>query len=100
MRAVLGETVIAEAPEADLIKIEGNWYFPPESVNDGFLEPSPTPYTCWWKGQCQYFNVRQGQEVLQNRAWTYPALIAGAVERVGKDFSNYVAFWKDVTVVE
>jgi len=100
MKAVLGEIVIAEAPVEDLIRIEGNWYFPPDSVAEGFLEPSDTPYTCPWKGECQYFNVRSGQESLQDRAWSYPEPFPSAIEKVGKDFSNYVAFWKDVAVVE
>ena len=96
MKAVVGDTVIAEAPEEDLIKIEGNWYFPPYSVKNEFLSTSPTPYTCPWKGECQYFTV----DGLQDRAWSYPTPYAGGIERVGKDFSNYVAFWKEVQVVE
>jgi uncharacterized protein (DUF427 family) len=50
MRAVLGDTVLADAPEGDLISIEGNWYFPPASVNSELLVKSDTPYTCPWKG--------------------------------------------------
>ena len=96
MKAVLGDVVIAEAPQDELIKIEGNWYFPPSSVNAEHLEKSPTPYTCPWKGECQYFTV----DGLQDRAWSYPTPYAGGIERVGKDFSNYVAFWKEVSVVE
>ena len=41
MKAVLGDTAIAEAPTEDLIRIEGNWYFPPSSVTAGLLSPSP-----------------------------------------------------------
>ena len=96
MKAVIGDIVIAEAAQDDLIKIEGNWYFPPSSVNAEHLEKSPTPYTCPWKGECQYFTV----DGLQDRAWSYPTPYAGGIERVGKDFSNYVAFWKEVSVVE
>ena len=57
MKASVNGTVIAEAPQDELIKIEGNWYFPPSSVVRELLEESPTPYTCPWKGPCQYFNV-------------------------------------------
>lgn len=60
MKAVLGDTVIAEAPREDLISIEGNWYFPPASVHQELLVESPTPYTCPWKGECQYFTVQVG----------------------------------------
>ena len=100
MKAVLGDVVIAEAPTEDLIKIEGNWYFPPSSVNEEYLEKSPTPYTCPWKGECQYFTVVSDGQKLQDRAWSYPTPYATGVERVGKDFANYVAFWKEVSVVE
>jgi uncharacterized protein (DUF427 family) len=100
MKAVVGDIVLAEAPIDDLIKIEGNWYFPPESVTPGLLTTSPTPYTCPWKGECQYFSVDAGDGLLPDRAWSYPTPYASAEGRVGKDFSNYVAFWKEASVVE
>jgi uncharacterized protein (DUF427 family) len=97
MKAVLDDgTVVAEAPEADLIKIEGNWYFPPASVNDALLEKTDTPYTCPWKGEAQYFSVAG----LPDRAFSYPKPYPTSFDRVGKDYSNYVAFWKEVKVVE
>jgi len=100
MKAVLGDVVIAESPKEELISIEGNWYFPPSSVKSEYLIASPTPYTCPWKGQCQYFSVNVGDTQLQDRAWSYPTPYPTAFDRVGKDFSNYVAFWKDVKVVD
>jgi len=100
MKAVLDGTVIAEADQSDLISIEGNWYFPPSSVKEGTLEKSPTPYTCPWKGACQYFTVNTGERTSQDAAFSYPTPFASAIERVGKDFSGYVAFWKDVQVVD
>ena len=100
MKAVLNDTVIAEAPTEDLIRIEGNWYFPPQSVNAEYLVESATPYTCPWKGECQYFSVKDGEAVLQDRAWSYPTPYPSSFDRVGKDYSSYVAFWKDVRVVD
>ncbi len=100
MKATLNGTVLAEAPQSELIKIEGNWYFPPESVNLDLLVASATPYTCPWKGKSQYFSVRDGEVVLQDRAFSYPTPSAASFDRVGQDFSNYVAFWKDVHVGE
>jgi uncharacterized protein (DUF427 family) len=100
MKAVLGGTVIAEAPQDELIKIEGNWYFPPESVNKEFLVESATPYTCPWKGEAQYFSVKGDSGMLQDRAWSYPTPYPTAFDRTGKDFSDYVAFWKEVQVTE
>lgn len=100
MKAVLGDVVIAEAPREELISIEGNWYFPPSSVHDELLVESPTPYTCPWKGECQYFTVRSDGQELVDRAWSYPHPYASGRERVGKDFSGYVAFWKEIRVIE
>ena len=98
MKAHVNGTVIAEAPEEQLVKIEGNWYFPPSSVKSEFLEKSPTPYTCPWKGECQYFTVVVDGQKLQDRAWSYPTPYPASFERVGTDYSNYVAFWKEVQV--
>ncbi len=100
MKALVGDTVVAEAPEQDLIKIEGNWYFPPESLVPGALTESPTPYTCPWKGECQYFSIEDGAKTLPDQAWSYPSPYAGAAERVGKEFANYVAFGNAVRVVD
>lgn len=100
MKAHVNGIVIAEAPESELIKIEGNWYFPPSSIVEGVLTESPTPYTCPWKGACQYFTVTVDGQAMPDRAWSYPTPYASGIERVGKDFSNYVAFWKEVSVIE
>lgn len=100
MKATWNGKTIAEAPKDKLIYIEGNWYFPPDSVKDEFLQKSPTPYTCPWKGECQYFNVTDGEKTSQDNAWSYPAPKPSAIKTVKKDFSNYVAFWRDVEVTE
>lgn len=100
MKAVLDDTVIAEAPREDLISIEGNWYFPPASVRAEYLAESPTPYTCPWKGECQYYTVTVGDRALSDRAWSYPHPYPSGIERVGRDFSGYVAFWKEIRVVD
>ena len=100
MKAVWNGHVIAEAPKEELIFIERNWYFPPASVKQEFLHESPTPYTCPWKGVCQYFNVGTGDDLSEDNAWCYPKPLPSAIERVKKDFSGYVAFWRDVEVTE
>lgn len=100
MKAIWNGTVIAEAPKEDLIFIESNWYFPPSSVKQEFLQKSDTPYTCPWKGKCQYFNVVKGDDQAADAAWSYPEPKESAIKTVKKDFSNYVAFWRDVEVTE
>lgn len=100
MQALWNDTVIADAEKADLIYIEGNWYFPPDSVKEDFLRASDTPYTCPWKGDCQYFDVGEGARWSKDSAFSYPLPKPSAIETVHKDFSNYVAFWRDVSVIE
>lgn len=98
MKAIWNDKVIAEAEESDLIFIERNWYFPPSAVNMQFLRSSDTPYTCPWKGECQYFDVGEADKWSKDNAWTYPAPKPSAIDIVKKDFSGYIAFWRDVIV--
>lgn len=100
MRAVWNNQVIAQADKDQLIYIEGNWYFPPGSVKQEYLTKSPMPYTCPWKGVCQYFHVGKDGKVSKDNAWSYPEPKPSAIDIVKKDFANYVAFWREVQVTE
>jgi uncharacterized protein (DUF427 family) len=100
MKAILNGQIIAEAPKEELIFIERNWYFPPSSVKQELLQKSPTPYTCPWKGVCQYFNVIVDGRLSQDSAFSYPDPLSTALDKVKKDFSNYIAFWRDIEVTE
>lgn len=98
MKAQVGETLIAEASTDDLVRIEGNWYFPPSSIVAELLTKTPTQYTCPWKGACQYFTITVDGETITDGAWSYPEILPTAVERVGRDFAGYVAFGNRVRV--
>jgi len=100
MKAVWNNTVIAESLKEDLIRIEGNWYFPPKSIKAEFYQPSDTHTTCFWKGEASYYNVVVEGVSNKDAAWYYPQPMDGSVERVGKDFTDYVAFWHGVEVGE
>ncbi len=100
MKAIWNNQVIAEAPKEDLIYIEGNWYFPPKSVRWEFFEDSEHHTTCFWKGEASYYTVTVNELRNENGAWYYPEPKEGSVERVKKDFSNYVAFWQGIEVLE
>ncbi|MGV3541342.1 MAG: DUF427 domain-containing protein, partial [Rufibacter sp.] len=58
MRAIWKNTVLAESPQT--IEIEGNHYFPPNSLNWEFFKPSERHSVCPWKGEASYFSVRIG----------------------------------------
>lgn len=100
MKAVWNGTVIAEADQDELIRIEGNWYFPPQAIHKEFFEPSDHHTTCFWKGEASYYDVVLNGERNEQAAWYYPQPKEGSVERVKKDFANYVAFWHGVEVIE
>lgn len=100
MKAVWHDTVIAEAPQEELIRIEGNWYFPESSMKREYFAPSDHHTTCVWKGEASYYDVVVNGETNSFGAWYYPQPKEGSVERVGKDFANYVAFWNGITVQE
>lgn len=98
MKAVWNGQVIAEADEDRLIKIEGNWYFPPESIHKDFFKSSDHQTECFWKGTASYYDVEVDGNVNEAAAWYYPEPKDGSVERVKANFANYVAFWRGVEV--
>jgi len=100
MKAVWNGQVIAETPKESLIRIEGNWYFPPSSVNKAFIIDSDYHTTCFWKGEANYYDIVINGETNKDAAWYYPQPKDGSIERVQKDFTNYIAFWHGVEVIE
>jgi uncharacterized protein (DUF427 family) len=70
MKATVNDTVIAESD--DTVVVEGNHYFPPESLNEDHLEPSDHRTTCPWKGEAHYYDVVVGDTREENAAWYYP----------------------------
>ena len=98
MKAVLEGTVIAEADDAETILIEGNHYFPATSLRRGELVESPTAYTCPWKGAAQYYSLVLDGRTHTDLAWAYPTPYPTAIEKVGRDFSGYLAFDPSVQV--
>src|SRR4051812_12198786 len=96
MRALWNGAVIAQSE--DTILIEGNHYFPPESVDRQYLTDSQTHTTCFWKGEASYYNVVVDGQVNADAAWYYPQPLPGSIKTVKKDFTNFVAFWHGVEV--
>jgi uncharacterized protein (DUF427 family) len=101
MKAIIDDAVVADAPESDLISIEGNYYFPPSSIRSGALSDSATPYTCPWKGVAQYHDISVAGSSHHDAAWSYPDPYPSSFDRVGQDYSGYIAFDKQqVTIAE
>lgn len=90
-KAVWNGQVIAESDRCEVV--EGNSYFPPDTVKHEFLQASDTHTTCGWKGIASYHHVTVGGRVNKDAAWYYPDPKPAA-----KNIAGYVAFWKGVEV--
>ena len=98
MKASWNGQVIASAKDEDTVSIEGNSYFPPESLNDSLVAESDATTTCPWKGEAHYFDVVVDGKTNKDAAWYYPEPKDGSEDTVGKPFAGYVAFWNGVEV--
>ena len=93
MKAIWNDAVLAESKET--IVVEGNHYFPPDSVNREYFRESDKHSTCPWKGLASYYDVVVDGKVNKDAAWYYPA-----PKEAAKQITGYVAFWKGVQVKE
>jgi uncharacterized protein (DUF427 family) len=93
MKALWRDTVLAES--TDTVVVEGNHYFPRESLRAGLFFPSEKQTSCHWKGTASYLNVAVAGEVNSDAAWYYPEPLPAAAQ-----IRDRVAFWKGVEVVE
>jgi len=83
--------VIAQSDKT--IEIEGNQYFPMESVDSQFLIDSDTTSTCPWKGLANYYSLNVNGEVNTDAVWVYRT-----PKDAAKEIANHVAFWRGVSV--
>lgn len=93
MKAIWNDQVLAESNET--IVIEGNHYFPENSINKEFFTPSNTNTVCGWKGTASYYTLDVEGEQNEDAAWYYPD-----PKYAAQQIKNYIAFWKGVSVVE
>ena len=91
MKAVWNGAVLAQSDET--VVIEGNHYFPPESVNREVLVPSEKRTWCPWKGRASYHSLRVAGEENEDAAWFYPEPKAAAAE-----IRDHIAFWRGVEI--
>jgi uncharacterized protein (DUF427 family) len=90
-RAIWNGAVIAESD--DIVRVEGNAYFPREAVRDHLLRPSPTHTYCPWKGTASYYSLEVDGRINADAVWYYPS-----PKDAAKEISGRVAFWKGVEV--
>ena len=92
-KATWETAVLAESDAC--VEVEGNQYFPAESIRREFFQPSSTQTVCPWKGTARYYDVVVDGKRNKDAAWYYPEPSAAA-----KQIKDRVAFWKGVRVVK
>jgi len=91
MKATWNNTILAESD--DTVIVEGNHYFPPQSIKREYFQESATHTSCPWKGEASYYNVVVDGQLNKDAAWYYPDPKPAATE-----IKDHVAFWRGVKV--
>ncbi|MCP2732690.1 DUF427 domain-containing protein [Limnofasciculus baicalensis] len=90
-KAIWNGAVIAESDKC--VVVEGNQYFPPDSINKQYFQESSTHTTCSWKGVASYYTLEVDGQENKDAAWYYPS-----TKEKAKEIEGYVAFWRGVKV--
>lgn len=93
MKAIWNDEVIAESD--DTVVVEGNHYFPLDSVDKSCLKPSNKTSVCPWKGTANYYTLNVDGTENNDAAWYY-----GNPKDAAKQIAGRVAFWRGVQVIE
>ena len=93
MRATWNGAVLAES-DATVI-VEGNHYFPPDSLNREYFSDSDAHTVCPWKGTASYYSITVDGQVNEDAAWVYPQ-----PKEAASEIADHVAFWRGVEVRE
>lgn len=93
MKAIWNGAVIAQSDNTKVV--EGNHYFPADSLNQDFIRKSELNSVCPWKGTASYYHLEVDGKINADAAWYYPQTSEAA-----KKIEGYVAFWRGVEVGE
>ena len=83
--------VLAESDNC--VVVEGNQYFPPESIQRDYFKPAANTTVCPWKGTAHYYDIEVNGKPNPGAAWYYPEPKTAAAE-----IKDHVAFWRGVKV--
>lgn len=91
MKAIWNSAVLAESDNT--VVVEGNHYFPADSISRQHFQESGTHTTCPWKGEASYYDVVVEGNVNKDAAWYYPEPKPDAAQ-----IKDRIAFWRGVKV--
>ncbi len=92
-KAIWNDVVLAESDAYE--KVEGNVYFPPDSINKTYFKESDTHTSCAWKGIASYYNIVVNDQENKDAAWYYPD-----PKDAAENIKDHIAFWRGVKVSE
>jgi len=92
VKVTLNDTVLAESDQT--IVVEGNHYFPPDSVKTDLFSASNTSTACPWKGTASYYNASVDGKTINDIAWYYPT-----PKEKAQNIKGYLAFYKNKVVI-
>ena len=92
MQAIWNNQVIAESDTT--VVVEGNHYFPSDSINKEYFQDLDKTSSCFWKGRANYKHVVVNGETNSDAAWYY-----AEPKNKEANIKGYYAFWRGVTVV-
>jgi len=90
-KAIWDGVVLAESDHCEVV--EGNQYFPPDSIKRSYFKDSATHTVCPWKGTASYYDIVVNGQTNKDAAWYYPI-----PKDAAKQIKDHVAFWHGVTV--
>ncbi len=86
-KALFDGVVVAESDKTEMV--EGNHYFPPNSIKMEYFHKTETHTSCPWKGTASYYTIKVGDNEYKDAAWVYPEALPKAVH-----IKDHIAFWK------
>ena len=92
-KAVWNGQTLAESEKTEMV--EGNLYFPEETVKREFLKTSSTTSSCPWKGQARYYTIIVDGQENPDAAWYYPDPKPAA-----RNVKHHIAFWRGVEIIK
>lgn len=90
-KAFWNGAVIAESDAVE--EVEGNYYFPPDSINKQFFKKSDTTSLCPWKGTARYYHIEVDGKTIEDAVWYYPE-----PKEAASAIKDHVAFWRGVEI--
>jgi uncharacterized protein (DUF427 family) len=90
-RAKWNGQILAESDKVEVV--EGNLYFPADTLRSEFFKQSKTTTVCPWKGTANYYDVIVDGEVNKDAAWVYRE-----PKRAAANIAGHIAFWRGVEV--